>query len=152
MTWSYFAARFFYCLFCMLNGVTYIEVEIQSTVPYDRTLSNNFWELSENYKYNFTSKFLEHWNKLQEVLSVLCGYFFNLNGIAIMEEENISLFLLSKMYEINFHYQLFARVCLTKREQSVWKWESILNNRYCPGNWAKYKILHIYLSRLLLKF
>ena len=45
-----------------------------------------------------------------------------------------------------------ARVCPTKQEQFVWTWKGIPNNRYWPGNWVKYKILHIYFSRLLLKF
>ena len=74
-------------------------------------------------------------------MSVLCGYFFTLNKISIVKKENISSFLLSKMYEINFHYQHLARVRSTKRKQFVWTWKGIPNNRYCPGNWIKYKIV-----------
>ena len=34
----------------------------------------------------------------------------------IVKKENISSFLLDKIYEINFHRQLLARVCSPKRE------------------------------------
>ena len=55
------------------------------------------------------------------------------------------------MYDISFHWQFLARVCSIKQE-FVWKRKGIPNRRCYPGNWAKYKILHIYFSRLLLNF
>ena len=33
--------------------------------------------------------------------------------------------------------------------QYVWTRKSIPNKRFYPGSWAKFKILHVYLSRLL---
>ena len=56
------------------------------------------------------------------------------------------------MYDISFHWQFLARVCSIKQEPFVWKRKGIPNRRCYPGNWAKYKILHIYFSRLLLNF
>ena len=91
-------------------------------------------------------------NKLQAAVPVLCWYFFNLNEIVIVKKENISSILIAKMYEINFCHQCLAKVYSRKPEQFVWTWKGIPNNRCCPVNWAKYNILHIYFSRLLLKF
>ena len=51
------------------------------------------------------------------------------------------------MYEIRFYQQL-----LTKQVQFVWAWKDIPNNFHCPANWPGYKIIHIYFSRLLLRF
>ena len=51
-----------------------------------------------------------------------------------------------------YDQQVFARKISTKRLQLVWTWKGVSNNRHCLGNWTKYKILHIYFSRLLLIF
>ena len=47
------------------------------------------------------------------------GIFFNLTEITIVEKENISSFLIAKMYEINFHQQFLAMVSSSKGEQFV---------------------------------
>ena len=85
--------------------------------------------------------------KLQTAVPVLCWYFFNGS-----EKRKIFSFLIAKTYDISFYQQLSARVYPTKWEQFVWTRKSIPNKRCYPGNWAKYKILHIYFSRLLLIF
>ena len=64
-------------------------------------------------KQNFTSKFLEH-------LNIICRHSYNLKEKTIVKKENISSFLLAKMYEIDFHQQLSARVSSTKQEQFVY--------------------------------
>ena len=68
------------------------------------------------------------------------------------EKRKNSSFLIVKMYEITFCQQLLARVCSTKQEHFVWTRKGVLNKRYYPENWPKYEIIHIYFSRLLLKF
>ena len=82
----------------MINGITYTEVEIQSAVPHLDTAQ---------------------FSKLQEALTVLCWYFFDLTEITILKKENISSILLAKIYENNFHYQFLAKVCSTKLKQFV---------------------------------
>ena len=69
-----------------------------------------------------------------------------MNEKTIVKKENVSSFLIAEIYEINFYQQLLAKVCSRKREQFVWTWKVIPNIRYCPANWKKYKILHIYFS------
>ena len=84
----------------------YTEVETQSTIRY---LIEQFLGILRKLQVEF----------YKQVSGTLYGYFFNLNEITIVKKENISSFLLSKMYKINFHHQLLARVCSVKREQFV---------------------------------
>ena len=65
------------------------------------------------------------------------GIFFNLNKITKVNKEDIS-----SMYDFNFFQQSLAMVCSTKREQFVWTWKGIPNNRYCPSN-SVWNTLHL---------
>ena len=67
--------------------------------------------------WNFTNKFLEHWNTNYRQLCLYCAI-FNLNEITIVKKENISSVLLAKMHQIIFYQQLLERVCSAKRGKS----------------------------------
>ena len=84
----------------MINGITYTEVEIQSAVPHLDTAQ---------------------FSKLQEALTVLCWYFFDLTEITILKKENISPILLAKIYENNFSKGMFNEaetICLNMKRYS----------------------------------
>ena len=76
--------RFFYYFFRILNGIAYIETEIQNTVPhlirsccflFSRTLQVSFWNMETNYR-KFPAG-TQYSGNIREVFPQLCNAFLN---------------------------------------------------------------------------